>query len=312
MSRSQRIDPSFATRLHARARAERWGLSIDQFRDVLEAGAAHVFAGGNPSPTDIERHLGALNITDLALAAACAIGHEAAWDHFVREYRPALYGAADAIDPSGGARDLADALYADLFGLKERGGERQSLFRYYHGRSSLATWLRAVLSQRHIDRLRAGRRTDPLPEDDSSSAGSTPARPFESDAPDPERSRYLGLVRCALAAAIAALAPRDRLRLGCYYAQDMTLSAIGRMLGEHEGTVSRHLTRTRAQVRSTIDEHLCKAGLDQPARAECFRSVMDDAGSIDLAEMVAAPEPGGAPKEPAQRDRKISAEDRSR
>ncbi len=59
-------------------------------------------------------------------------------------------------------------LYADLFGLRDRDRERQSLFRYYHGRSSLTTWLRAVLAQRHVDRLRASRRTEPLPDEDSS------------------------------------------------------------------------------------------------------------------------------------------------
>ena len=30
-------------------------------------------------------------------------------------------------------------------------GERRSLFRYFQGRSSLATWLRAVLAQRYVD-----------------------------------------------------------------------------------------------------------------------------------------------------------------
>jgi hypothetical protein len=112
-------------------------------------------------------------------------------------------------------------------------------------------------------------------------------------------------MHAALAAAIAALAPRDRLRLGCYYAQDMTLAAIGKMLGEHEGTVSRHLTRTRASLRAAIDASLRDAGLDEAGRAECFRSVMDDAGSIDLAEMV------GAPSTPL-RAGKVSAQDRSR
>jgi len=38
------------------------------------------------------------HLEDLALACACASGHEGAWEHFVREYRPLLYRAADAID----------------------------------------------------------------------------------------------------------------------------------------------------------------------------------------------------------------------
>src|SRR5436190_9715263 len=104
-------------------------------------------------------------------------GDEAAWERFVRDYRPGLYKAAAAIDPSGGARDLADALYAELFGLNERDGVRQSLLRYFHGRSSLATWLRAVLAQRYVDRLRASRRVAPLPEGDEIELPAPPREP---------------------------------------------------------------------------------------------------------------------------------------
>ena len=56
---------------------------------------------------------------------------------------------------------LADSRYADLYGVEQRDGERQSLFRFFHGRSSLATWLRAVLAQRHVDRVRVEQRTEP-------------------------------------------------------------------------------------------------------------------------------------------------------
>ena len=115
-----------------------------------------------------------LHLEDLALAAACADGNEAAWDHFVREHRPVLYRAADAIDKTGAAREAADALYAELFGLTERDGERRSLFRYFHGRSSLATWLRAVLAQRYVDGLRRTRRLDPLPADEGADAQAAP------------------------------------------------------------------------------------------------------------------------------------------
>jgi RNA polymerase sigma factor (sigma-70 family) len=231
---------------------------------------------------ELERLAGALHLEDLALAASCAAGHEAAWEHFVREFRPALYRAADAVDPRGGARDLADALHADLFGLTERQGVRQSLFRYFHGRSSLATWLRAVLSQRYVDRLRSTRRLDPLPDDDS-----TPATASRETAAGGEQPRFVTLVRSVLLAAIAALTPRDRLRLGCYYAQEMTLAAIGRMLGEHEATVSRQLARTRRDIRAYAERQLRDAhGLDDEAIAECLQSVSDDPGALDVAELV--------------------------
>ena len=124
---------------------------------ALEISASKAFSSKTPSARELESYFSSLHLADLALACACAEGVDAAWEHFVREYRPALYRASDAIDPTGGARDLADSLYGELFGLKERDGERQSHFRYYHGRSSLTTWLRAVLSQRHVDRLRSVR-----------------------------------------------------------------------------------------------------------------------------------------------------------
>src|SRR5215831_16568063 len=149
---------------------------------------------------------------DLALASACAAGDDAAWERFVREFRPVLYRAADALDSTGRARELADALYADLYGLKERGGERQSLFRYYQGRSSLATWLRAVLAQRYVDRVRANRRLEPLPDDTSSAAQRIDAAARRSGderfgvAPiDPDRARLVALVRTVLAAVVARL-----------------------------------------------------------------------------------------------------------
>jgi hypothetical protein len=93
-------------------------------------------------------------------------------------------------------------------------------------------------------------------------------------------------MREALAAAIAALEPRDRLRLSSYYARDMTLAAIGRMLGEHEATVSRHLTRSRQAIRLAAESRLrSEHHLDDQALSECFRSVSEDAGALDLADL---------------------------
>jgi RNA polymerase sigma-70 factor (ECF subfamily) len=299
-----------AAKLYASSGAERWGLGVETFRAALDASVAHAFGGRPPSDAERDRYLASVHVADLALAAACAAGLEPAWNHFVLTHRPALYRAADAIDPSGGARDLADSLYADLYGLREREGERQSLFRYFHGRSKLGTWLAAVLSQRHVDRLRSGRRLEPLPEDDARERSEPILRDRAATAPDPERPRFVAIMRQALTAAIAALAPRDRLRLVGYYAQDMTLAAIGRMLGEHEATVSRHLTRTRAGLRAGIEARLRAEGLDDRAIAECIQSVVHDAGTLDVTELMGSGPPSrdtrsGAPG-------KVSAQDRSR
>jgi RNA polymerase sigma-70 factor, ECF subfamily len=275
------IDGRLVGRLYDRASAERWQLSKDRFAAALEASAARAFAARDRNARDLERYLTALHLEDLALACACADGQPAAWDHFVLEYRPSLYRGADAIDPSGGARDLADSLYAELFGLGERGGERQSLFRYFHGRSSLTTWLRAVLAQRHVDRLRSTRRLDPLPDEESGDALAA-ATPL----PDPDRARYVTIIQDALTQAIARLAVRDRFRLACYYAQGLTLAETARLLGEHEATASRQLARTRRRLRDDVEEQLKAAQLSDAAIAQCFASVADDPGPLDLGHLL--------------------------
>ena len=215
---------------------------------------------------------------DLALASACAAGDDAAWERFIREYRPVLYRAADALDSTGRARELADALYADLYGLKERDGKRQSLFRYYQGRSSLATWLRAVLAQRYVDRVRADRRLDPLPDD---ADVVSPASP-----PEPDRSDDSARFERALGETLSALGARDRLRLACYYAQELTLAQTGRVLHESEATSSRQLARTRRAIREGVERRLRADGLDEAQIAQCFAAVTDDVGSLDLSALL--------------------------
>jgi RNA polymerase sigma factor (sigma-70 family) len=220
---------------------------------------------------------------DLDLARRCAAGEPAAWDRFVLEYRPVLYRAADALDRSGGARELADSLYAELYGLEAGGRERQSLFRYFSGRSSLATWLRAVLAQRYVDRIRSQRRLEPLPADDRG----------EIRAPaDPERARHLQLVMAALGRAVACLAVKDRLRLAYYYVQELTLAEAGRLLGEHEATVSRQLARARRAIRDGVERELREEhGLTEAQIGECVASVAEDPGPLDLRPLL-----GGEPR----------------
>ena len=243
------LDAAVVKRLHQKANAGRWAVTPDRFGAVLDSSVSHAFPGG-ASPVAAERHASGLQLEDLALAAACADGNEAAWEHFIREHRPVLYRAADAIDRTGAAREAADALYAELFGMTERDGERRSLFRYFHGRSTLATWLRAVLAQRYVDILRRTRRFESI-ETGEEPSGTVSA----ADTVPAERLRFLDLMRRALRAAVDRLEPRDRLRLACYHAQGLTLAQIGRTLREHEATTSRHLARTRRAIREDVERY---------------------------------------------------------
>ena len=251
-----------------------WILTRDEYQAALERSAARRFPGTQPYAQNdsekIEAYLDTLHARDLALAVACSKGSAAAWDFFMAEFRPDLYRAARAIvgQATGGdaaARELADSLYADLYGLRESvAGRRKSLFEYFHGRSKLSTWLHAVLSQRQVDEIRRTRATEPLENESgeviaevetSGAARPANATSFEAHA-DPERTNYLAALQVAMAAVLGALDPRDRLRLAYYYVDDRTLAEIGRLLGEHEATVSRKLERTRRDVGSRVNARL--------------------------------------------------------
>jgi RNA polymerase sigma factor (sigma-70 family) len=273
-----RIAPELAEQLYREANAAQWRLPRTAFTAALDASCAKAFAGGNPPARSVAAYLRSLHLEDLALACACALGDALAWDHFVLQMRPALYRAADAIDPTGGARELADSLYADLYGVDQRGGTRQSLLRYFHGRSSLATWLRAVLAQRQVDRVRTARRTERLPEELPNAVSQA--------AKDPDCMRLVDVLRAALQTVMASLEPRDRLRLGCYYTQQLTLAQTGKLLKEHEATTSRQLARTRQLIRQKVELDLRARGLNDVQIARCFECAGEDVGATNLDELL--------------------------
>jgi RNA polymerase sigma-70 factor, ECF subfamily len=278
------LDPTTVERCYRDAHADRWAVPRPAFAAMLAASVQRAFPEGTPSKRQVDAYLGGLHLEDLALACACAEGHDGAWDHFVLQYRPVLYRAADATGDSARGREVADSLYAELFGLRLRDGERHSHFRYFHGRSSLATWLRAVLAQRLIDAGRRSARLSPLPDDESNAVAAGGPAPRTAAA-----LRYVEILQRVIATVVAALAPRDRLRLRCYYAQDLTLAQIGQLVGEHEATVSRNLARTRREVRQHVEAALReREGMSAAEINECFEAATEDPGPLDLAELLGA------------------------
>lgn len=277
------VDEHVARRLYEQSGAAAWDVSPARFREALSRSLAHRF--GADSPADGGRgYLESLAVADLALACACIDGHDAAWEHFVRELRPQLYHGARTIAADEG-RELADSLYAELFGLPGADGARRSLLLHYHGRSRLITWLRSVLVQRRIDRVRVTRRFEPLDE-----TADAPRGP-QSVERDPERDTLVAHAQQALDAAIDALAPADRLRLRLYYGQDMTLAAIGRVLGEHEATVSRKLEKARRALKAGVDRALADRGLASAARVRAME-LAADAPELQLDRLLSRAEDG--------------------
>jgi RNA polymerase sigma factor (sigma-70 family) len=181
------------------------------------------------------------------------------------------------------------------------------LFRYFHGRSSLKTWLRAVLAQRHIDAIRSASRFTELDNDTIHRSDSRISRLTltSNDAPalrDPHRERYVALFTRMLQDALGLLDPRDKERLGLYYADELTLAEIGRLLGEHESSVSRNLDRVRRALRCEVEAALrngrvaasgsqAEPGLSDEEISLCFEYASEDA-PIDLDKLFPARGPG--------------------
>jgi RNA polymerase sigma-70 factor, ECF subfamily len=296
----QEIDPALVARLHARSKASRWSVLADRFGDVLARAAAKRFPAGDPGAATLASFLEGLHLEDLALAIGCADGDEAAWETFVSRYRGELTRAAAAIAGPGHGHDLADSLFAELFGVDARGTRHRPLFDYFHGRSRLSTWLHALLSQRHIDAVRAARRTSSLdeierPED---------RLPVSAEPPDPDRARLVTALQHAFDAALGALDPNDRLRLACYHVDGLTLAEIAKMFGEHEATASRKLTRIRQALRHGIDRQLARAHGFAPAQVrQCYEYALEDGGvHLTGLKLVAGnsvePEPPGPEPDP--------------
>ena len=69
--------------------------------------------------------------------------------------------------------------------------------------------------------------------------------------------------------------------------QELTLAETGRVLKEHEATVSRQLARTRRAIRSAVERQLRdEAGLNDDQVAACFEWVAGDPGSLDLKKVI--------------------------
>ena len=239
------------------AGAARWGVARGHVwpRRCAGRGRARFGDGAAPVPARATRFVSTLHLADLALACACAEGMREAWDHFVLTFRPELYRAARAIAGDAGSRELADSLYADLFGLPRPRARAGRCCAITTGAASsppgcAACW-RSGTSTR-CGRAAASPRST-IPTHATEEAAAPPA-------PEPERAPRMRAAAEAVSRLIAALEPPDRLRLADHYVHDLTLAQTGRLLARHEATASRKLEHARKALRAGIEAALEPAG----------------------------------------------------
>jgi RNA polymerase sigma-70 factor, ECF subfamily len=285
--------------------AEACGLSLGEFGSVLSGvGTKHNYgipAGVEAGRREREAFFLGLHLGELALAHGCARGKEAAWVRFLRLYRWGLTQAAAAITGSASlGAELADSLYAELYGLRVNDGERRSPFASYSGRGSLQGWLRTTLVQRFRDHHRRTFRESPLEEIDC-------AAPV-LDAPVATEMRTL---TDAVACTLRELEAADRFLLAAYFLDRQTLKEIAHTLRVHEATISRKLKRLVADVRKELIGNLRRSGMSKRAAEEALgvdvRDLEINLSSLLQSSQIAAFHQGEARDGAARREGGVSA-----
>jgi RNA polymerase sigma-70 factor (ECF subfamily) len=249
--------------------AAEYGLPQLEFLRILaEVGAKYLPA--NSAPGDATALYRSLRVEELALARGCAAGNEHAWEVFLGRFREKLFDAGRAIardDATG--RELADSLYADLYGTELRDGERRSKLLFYMGRGSLEGWLRTVLVQEYINRYRSHKKLVSLEEEEEEGVQFAAATNETAVPVDPR-------LESAVDAALAALANEDRYILASYFLDQRTLAEVGRTLGVHESTISRKLEKLTTQLRKQLLDTLVKGGMSRRQAEEAFSADVRD------------------------------------
>lgn len=270
--------------LHSKSGCEKVGLDREAFVAILcEVGGK--FATPATSQAELRTFFLALRVDELALARACAAGSNAAWDIFLTRYREKLYlSALRVAREDSAARELSDALYADLYGTTLRDGERVSKLSSYTGRGSLEGWLRTVLAQEYVNRYRRTRRLVSL--DEESEEG------VQFQAPDPEPTVSADpRLEAATDEALADLSDEDRMVLSAYFLDGRTLAEIARMLGVHESTISRKVDKLAKSVRKQILAGLSRRGLSRRQAEEALQVDVRDL-QLDIRRSLAQESPG--------------------
>jgi RNA polymerase sigma-70 factor (ECF subfamily) len=241
-----------------------------KLRSIVE-----ISLGDNATGDDAVRIITSLHGNDLYLAFACAQHSPVAWDRFISIYRKYTHDLTAFVCPvKSMIYELAETILTDLF-LPDRSG--YSRIASYDGRSSLATWLRAIICHRAInERERKFNGMTQLNEDIFEKADERALLSIEMVL---RSSRYQELIKDSLEGACNELTDRERLMLLLRYDNGLQLGQIGCLFGLHQATITRQLERAQTKIRQAVVSILThKYGLSQAAIDECMAEIIENPG----------------------------------
>lgn len=230
----------------------------------------------------IDEFIDKLQADDLCLIIACEQGNQNAWTDLVERFSATVRSAArSASSNEEGAEDLAQSIWAELHGLRLRDdGQPAGKLAYYSGRGSLAGWLRAVVAQLAVDQHRKQSRLVQTEEDADfdriiQHAQEENTWSGHGQALNPElqiSSKLAGAdLQKALAESVKTMSAEDRLLVKLYYFDGLRLREAGAVLGVHEATASRRLTRIHTELRQQVEKILVERdGWTKPETEQAF------------------------------------------
>jgi RNA polymerase sigma-70 factor (ECF subfamily) len=281
-----------AQRLLARA-ADTHSLTVELLVPRISAAVEKYLLRHDPdtSVENISSFADEIQADDLCLIIACERGDEKAWNDLVERFKSTVRSAArSATSNEDAAEDLAQSIWAELYGLRTRkDGTAASKLAYYSGRGSLAGWLRAVVAQLAVDTFRKQARLVQTEEDVDLDrlAHDAPLAELQtaviSRLHNPEQAisnRFAESdMQEALGMAIKELSADDRLLVKLYYFDNLRLREAGTVLGVHEATASRRLTKVHSALRKRVGEILIQER--GWTKAETERSFAEVAQHLD-------------------------------
>ncbi len=228
----------------------------------------------------------ASHAADLALALGAARGDAVALRRFDDHVAGDIAAAARTID--------RDPAFVDEVVQRTRvrlvvgdGGEPR--IASYRGAGSLRAWV-AIAAQRIA--LNARR--------DARAGAAAPAEPARSDdvladlvdrEPDPElrhmKTLYRAEFRDALAAALGALADRERAVLRLRFVDGLELAQIGRLYRVHESTASRWISGALTAIGAATREHLVERLAITEATAASVARMVHSQLDLSIARLLA-------------------------
>jgi RNA polymerase sigma factor (sigma-70 family) len=219
--------------------------------------AYQVYQGKSSDAASWDEFFQNLYVLDWYLASACLEGNERAWEYLFA----ARAGRSDCL--------LIDALRARASRLYPRDEERQEnvitefwglllvsdspgatpILARYDGQRPLVPWLIRVFQNWHISKLRGRHEMHPLPDAD-----------MLLPIPKSEDDRWHDAFCMATREFFGELSQNELLILGLRLRYRMSQRDVARLLGVHEGTISRQTTHLRDRCLDHVGRRLVDEG----------------------------------------------------